>query len=219
MKTITLICLIACSLCLCLHAESPKSPNSPTDSAAVKVAQKVAPCCKDHPKIPATGVSDTSIYQIESSWTNHLAKPVKLATLQGRIQVVTMGYSQCSYACPRLMADMKAVELGLPEEIRKNVGFNFFSIDTTDTPQLLKAFGTSHKVDFTRWSFFSSNAGTIQELAVVLGTKYRRTNNKKDFAHSNLITVLNEKGEIIHRQEGLSEPSAPIIKAIVEASK
>ena len=117
------------------------------------------------------------------------------------------------------MADMKAVELGLPEEIRKNVGFNFFSIDTTDTPQLLKTFGTSHKVDFTRWSFFSSNAGTIQELAVVLGTKYRRTNNKKDFAHSNLITVLNEKGEIIHRQEGLSGPSAPIIKAIVEASK
>jgi len=213
MKLFTLITLIACSLGV--QAESPQkqTPNQPA-----KAEKKASPCCSDHPKLAASEISDTSIYQIDSSWKNQAGSPVKLASLNGKIQVVTMGYSKCEYACPRLMADMKAVEKGLPEEIRKQVGFNFFSVDTSDTPELLKAFGNSHKVDFSLWNFFSSNTATVQELAVVLGTNYRRINDK-DFAHSNLITVLNEKGEIIHRQEGLSGPPAPIIAAIIAAAK
>ena len=210
MKSRTFITLIAC--CRTAHAESP---NKVSDHTATKKTEP--PCCAEHPKLAATEISDTSIYQIDSSWNNHLGSTVKLASLAGKIQVVTMGYSKCSFACPRLMADMKAVELGLPEALRKKVGFNFFSVDTTDTPERLKAFGTSHMVDFSRWNFFTSNTATIQELAVVLGTQYRRINDA-DFAHSNLITVLNEKGEIIHRQEGLAGPAEPIIKAIVDAS-
>jgi protein SCO1/2 len=107
--------------------------------------------------------------------------------------------------------------LACPRLLEKKWASTFFSVDTTDTPERLKGFGTSHKVDFSRWNFFSSNTATIQELAVVLGTQYRRINDA-DFAHSNLITVLNEKGEIIHRQEGLAGPAEPIIKAIVDAS-
>ncbi|MEO1856573.1 MAG: SCO family protein [Rubritalea sp.] len=211
MKLKFLITLIACSLNA--HAESPDK------AATLAIAEKkVALCCADKPKLGAAEVSDLSIYQINSSSKNHDGESVQLVSLSGKIQVVTMGYSKCAYACPRLMADMKAVQLGLPEELRKKIGFNFFSVDPTDTPESLKSFGNSHKVNFDHWNFYSSTPTTIQELAVVLGTKYRRINDK-DFAHSNLLTVLNEKGEIIFRQEGLSGPAEPVIKAIVEASK
>lgn len=189
-------------------------------SGITVVAQEKTPppCCSEEAAIlKASEVTKDSIYQLESEWTNQSGNPVKLISLGGKIQVITMGYSRCNYACPRLMADMKAIENDLPAEVLKDVTFHFFSIDATDTPELLKTFGARHKVEFDRWSFYKSNQATIQELAVVLGTNFRRTNDT-DFAHSNLITVLNVKGEIIHRQEGLSTPAAPTVKAIVQAS-
>jgi protein SCO1/2 len=57
----------------------------------------------------------------------------------------------------------------------------------------------------------------VLELAALLGVKYRSV-GETIFAHSNLITVLNKEGEIVHQQEGLGvkheETSAAVNKLI-----
>lgn len=49
-----------------------------------------------------------------------------------------------------------------------------------------------------------------QELAALLGVIYRQ-DAKGDFAHSNLITVLNVEGEIMRQQPGINLPPDEII--------
>jgi len=39
------------------------------------------------------------------------------------------------------------------------------------------------------------------------------------FAHSNLLTVLNTKGEIVHRQQGVQDRLADTLAAIRRAAK
>ncbi len=45
----------------------------------------------------------------------------------------------------------------------------------------------------------------------------QRKDKEGNFAHSNIITVLNSKGEIVHRQEGLSADPAETLTAIAAA--
>jgi protein SCO1/2 len=45
----------------------------------------------------------------------------------------------------------------------------------------------------------------VLELAVVLGVRYKKAGGG-DFAHSNLITVLDSGGVPVYRQSGLDRP-------------
>ena len=184
----------------------------------VTTGEPKKPCCSEQSPLKAVEVSEESVYQLDSTWKDAKAKERKLASLAGRVQVISMGYSTCQYACPRLLADMRLIEKGLPDAIRQQTGFTFVSIDPeTDTPERLAEYRKENKIDPDRWTLLTAETPSVQELAVVLGIQYRKT-SEKDFAHSNVITVLNEKGEVIHRQEGLAADPTATIKAITQAT-
>lgn len=173
-------------------------------------------CCAEHPAPAATAISSDSLYQLQSNWTDQAGESLELRSLAGKIQLVTMGYSTCKFACPRLMADMLAIKSGLSESALEQVHFTFISIDPDrDTPARLAEYAKENHTDPKLWSYLTSDSASVQELAVVLGTQYRRLNDS-DFAHSNIITVLNRSGEIIHRQEGLAVKPAKTI-AVIES--
>ena len=192
------------------HSESAESTPASTN--------ETKPCCSEHPSPDAVEATENSIYQVDSQWQDQSGKKHQLKSLGGRIQVVTMGYTTCKYACPRLLADMRLIESGLPEEIAAQTGFTFISIDPeTDTPARLTEYRKENHLDSARWTVLTGDAGSVQELAVVLGIQYRKVGGK-DFAHSNLITILDANGEVIHRQKGLAADPQDTIKAIVAAS-
>ena len=62
----------------------------------------------------------------------------------------------------------------------------------------------------------NGSAGQIRELAALLGVKYR-ADGDGEFAHSNIITVLDEKGEIAHRRTGIGGDPAAALEAILKA--
>ena len=176
-------------------------------------------CCSEHPAPEAVEASADSIYQLDSKWRDQGDHERSLKSLGGRVQVLTMGYSTCKFACPRLLADMRLIESGLSKEVAAKTGFTFVSIDPeTDTPARLAEYQKENKIDPSRWTLLTGETSSVQELAVVLGVQYRKV-DAKDFAHSNMITVLNAKGEIIFRQEGLAADPAATIKAITEATQ
>jgi protein SCO1/2 len=55
-----------------------------------------------------------------------------------------------------------------------------------------------------RWKLLSGSSDDIMELAAVTGFKYKK-DEKGDYSHSNLITFLNNHGEIFHQQVGLNQ--------------
>jgi protein SCO1/2 len=56
------------------------------------------------------------------------------------------------------------------------------------------------------------------ELAMLLGITYKR-DQRGDFIHSNVITVLNKAGEMVHRHEGLQQDMASTLEAIRRAAQ
>ena len=210
-------CLAGLLTCLVTSCKKPTTEQNLTESkVAPEQASKkeVKSCCAGHPSPEAGEFSSDSIYQLNSTWKNALGKEINISDLGGKVQVITMGYSTCKFACPRLLADMQIIEAGLPEDVRGNTGFTFFSIDPkVDTPERLTEYRKENKIPQDRWTLLTSDTSNVQELAVVLGLKYRKVEDG-DFAHSNLILVLNSQGEIIHRQEGLQADPTETIKAI-----
>lgn len=147
--------------------------------------------------------TDFSLYHLDATWRDQHGEERQLASLSGRVQVVAMVYTHCGYACPRILADMKRIEGELPRELRDRVGFVMVSIDPTrDTPEQLRSYAEAVHLDPARWTLLTAPDNTILELAALLGVKYRRI-SETDFSHTNVITVLDQQGEIVHRQVGL----------------
>ncbi|MGZ8940170.1 MAG: SCO family protein [Limisphaerales bacterium] len=169
-------------------------------------------CCSTN--VPANGpFTDASLYQIESQWTSDYGKTFKLAQLRGRVQIVTLFFTSCQYACPILVHDMKKIEAGLHAAGITNIGYLLVTMDTErDTVDRLHTFRTERDLN-DNWLLLRGESQDVLELGMLLGVKYKKETNGQ-FAHSNIITLLNPQGEIVHQQVGLNLDPAPVIKAV-----
>jgi len=176
-----------------------------------------ASCCATNAE-QAAAFTDKSLYQLDSTWTNDSGQPVKFGKLRGRVQVVVMFFASCTYACPIIVHDMKRIEAALPEAVRANTGFTLITIDPErDTTEALQSFRSIHKLAVNRWTLLHGKPDDTLELAALLGVKFKREASGQ-FAHSNLITVLNDQGEIIHQQVGLNQAIEPTVQVIERAA-
>ncbi|HLV51859.1 MAG TPA: SCO family protein, partial [Flavobacterium sp.] len=86
-------------------------------------------------------ISDMSIYNLPSTWTNQKGENLELVDLQENVLVMVMIYTSCKAACPRLVADMRHIEQTVKSDNKNKVKYVLVSIDPeTDTPERLKAF-------------------------------------------------------------------------------
>lgn len=168
----------------------------------------------------AAELSGLSLYNLDSEWWGPDGVRRPLASLQGRVQVLSMVYTNCAFACPRILAEMKRIESALGEAGREHVGFVLVSIDPErDTPERLAEFSRDLLLDPDRWTLLASEERNTLELAAILGVRYMRE-SATDFAHTNLIAILDSGGEVVHRQLGLGEgfdETIRIIGQVVEA--
>ena len=165
-------------------------------------------------------ISDLSIYNLPSQWTNQNGENIEMKNLKGKVLVMVMIYTSCKAACPRLVADMRNIESRLPKNIKNNVELVLISIDPkVDTPKRLKSFAIDNKMDGNQWLFLRSSEENTREFAAVLSVNYKKI-SPLDFSHSNLISVFNTQGELVYQQEGLGVNSDETVKKITEeASK
>jgi protein SCO1/2 len=192
------------ALALVLAAEPAKpAPPDPKD-----------PCCKE--EAAAKPLSRTSLYQLEARFTDDNGRPVALASLRGRPVVFTMFFASCTYACPLLLSDMARIRELVPTAIRGKVAFVLVSFDPVrDTPAALHEFRRSRDLD-AQWSLLHGDDSAVRELAALLGVKYKQEADGQ-FAHSNLITILNAEGEIVHQRQGLKDGHAEAAAALAAA--
>lgn len=184
-------------------------------SAAVLAAEATPPCCAPAPQaaaaccaavpapVAATPVSDRSLYLLESTWTTDGERPLTLAALRGRPVVLAMFFAQCEYACPVIVNDIKRLRAQLPVGLRDRAQLVLVTFDTVrDTPAALRAFRERMGLD-AQWTLLRGEADAVQELAMLLGVKFKQ-DARGQFAHSNLLTVLNAGGEVVHQLAGLN---------------
>jgi protein SCO1 len=185
-------------------------------SATVLYSSALAesPCCKTVER--SLAYTDQSLYQLESTWTSDMGKLVKLGALRGRPQVVSMFFAQCEYACPILTYHMKHLEGALPKALCGKVDFLLVTFDTErDTPEALRAYRQRQKLGEANWTLLRGNSEDVRELAVLLGVNYAK-GTRGQFAHSNVITLLDAEGEIAYQHTGLSSGTEALIKKLQE---
>lgn len=164
-------------------------------------------------------ISETSIFNLTSKWNTEENKTIQLKDLKGKTLVMVMIYTTCKSACPRLVADMRNIENKIPENVKSQVQYIMISIDPeTDTPQRLKAFAIENQMDGEQWTFLQGTTSDVREFANVLAVKYKQI-SPMDFSHSNIISVFNSQGELVHQQEGLGVDNNETITKIIESAK
>nr|WP_315196408.1 SCO family protein [uncultured Flavobacterium sp.] len=173
-------------------------------------------CNKKENVVKEKPISDLSIYNLPSKWTNQNGQNIEMKDMRGKVLVMVMIYTSCKAACPRLVADMRNIESRLPDDIKENVKLVLVSIDPeVDTPKRLKEFAVANKMDGEQWEFLRSTEENTREFAAVLAVNYKKI-APLDFSHSNIISVFNAEGELAYQQEGLGVNSDETIKKITE---
>jgi protein SCO1 len=216
MKTAALIPFLLLAALPLSAADAPKS------CCAEKPAKKPGPSCCETPapaassccgEVASTAFSENSLYQLEAVFTDDSARRVPLASLRGRPVLLAMFFSSCTFACPALIADLAQIRARLPEDQRRETAIVLVSFDVArDTVPTLRRFREQRHLD-DGWTLLRGDAATISELAALLGVKYRLEADGQ-FAHSNLITVLNAEGEIIHQRKGLTGGHDGVVAAL-----
>lgn len=165
------------------------------------------------PAPPAAAVPQfTTIYDMPGEWRSQDDQAFKLAALRGKPRIITMGFTTCKFACPRIIGDMKRIEQELGADAEK-AGFVFFSFDSaTDKPAQMRKTLDEQQLADQRWLFAVSDDETIRQLAVALNFKFQ--NIEGFLTHSNLIAVLDAEGKIVHREEALGADIAPSVQAV-----
>lgn len=153
----------------------------------------------------ASPVSDFSVYELETAWTDQAGQARTLPSLAGRPQVVAMVYTNCAHTCPAIIAEFKRLEATLPPSA-ETTGFVLVSLDPArDTPARLAEFARSARLDPDRWTLLTGDEDGVRETAAVLGIRYRPEDGG-EYSHANAYRVLDAEGRIVHRQEVLGQP-------------
>jgi protein SCO1 len=197
--------------CLTLHLAVAAWADEPA-------AKELPPCCQKE-LAPGKPLTDGSLYQLESKWTSDVGREIRLGVLRGKPQVVVMFFATCEFACPILLHEMKRLETALSEQVRDEVGFVLVTFDSQrDTVAALHAYREKQNLSPKRWTLLRGEPDDVRELAALLGINYQR-DARGQFAHSNIITLLNREGEIVHQVNGLNTSVAEPAKILTRLTQ
>lgn len=181
--------------------------------AAVGPGDSAVEACCEEPAAATGPLPDTSVWQLESTWRDGGEEPLSLASLRGRVTLMAMVFTHCAYACPRIAADLQDIVKELDPAQRADVSVVLVTFDhERDTPAVLRAWADDRGLD-PAWRLLHGEADDIRELAAVLGVQYQRTPNG-DYSHSNVITLLDVDGVVVHQQKGLNGDRVATLEAL-----
>ena len=160
--------------------------------------------------------AQTSLFLLDGDWTDQTGAVRVLEDFRGKLIVTAMMFTNCSYACPRIVADLQGIEAAIPAGNRDDVQFLLVSMDSDrDTPEVLEAFANEKGLDPKHWTLLHGDEFEVRGVGAALGVRFKR-GIKGDFAHSNIITVLDREGRQVFQLEGLNADAAPVVATIRE---
>lgn len=194
--------LLACTL---LAALAPARAAFAADACCCAAETTASPAA-------AAALPDESLYHLGATWQDQDGRAVTLADFAGEPVVVTMVFTHCAYACPRIVADLKALRAALPAEVRDRVRLVLASFDTArDTPARLHEWAATQELG-AGWTLLHGDADAVRELSVLLDIAYVQQTDGS-FGHGNRIVLLDGRGVPVSALDGLGAAPAPLLAA------
>jgi len=159
-----------------------------------------------------------SVLRVPANFKDQDGKAFTLAQRRGGVQLVTMFYSSCPYACPLIIDTGKGIDHALTPAERAKLRVLLLSLDPArDTPAKLGAVVAKRKIDTARWTLGTTDASGVRQTAAVLGIRYRQLANG-EFNHSSVMILLDADGRILARTEKIgAQPDPEFLAAVRKA--
>jgi len=201
------------------RSQAPPLQGNPAACCTDKPAAKDACCAAiENRDSKIENFTKDSIYQLDGKFTDDSGRAFTLGELRGRPVVLDLFFASCGYACPLTVTDMEAIRQKLPAGVRERVVFVLVSFDSVrDTPAALAKFRGQRSLDGS-WILLHGGDEAVRELAALVGVKYKQEADGA-FSHSNLLTILNPAGEIVHQRTGLKGGLDEAAVALVAAAR
>lgn len=169
-------------------------------------------------KVSAVGtIPQESIFNLTDTFTTQDNKEVSLNQLEGKPTVMAMIFTHCTYACPRLTADVQNIEKKLGKKA-EDVNFVLVSFDSErDFPTRLNEFKKEMSLD-NNFTLLHGDDDAVRTLSVLLNVQFQK-NSDGDFSHSNIISVLDKKGDLVFQKEGINADHTATLEQINDLLK
>ncbi|MGA9525722.1 MAG: SCO family protein [Myxococcaceae bacterium] len=155
-----------------------------------------------------------SLYDLEARLVDQDGRPTTLDLGRGQPVLISMFYATCPHACPMLIRKIKKIEAQLPPEAQGKVQVVMVSFNgERDSNEKLWKLKDAHGVDPARWHFTRTEASSVEELAAVLGIKYRFLPDGA-INHTTVITLLGPDGELLARVDGTDQPVDDLVEKL-----
>ena len=162
----------------------------------------------------APGDPPASLYQLDAAIQTQEGKTVKLDAYRGQPVLVSMFFASCQATCPVIIDTLRAIEKQSGPEAVKKLRVLLISFDSErDTPEALAAVAKERRIDTTRWTLARADEPQVRKIAAALGQQYRKLPDGM-FSHATLISVLDERGEIVAQGNQLGTADEKLVAAI-----
>lgn len=151
----------------------------------------------------AFAATSGSIFDLPAKFVSE-GKEVTLSKWKGTPLVVTMTYTSCQYACPRILERLKNVQKHFDKKGKK-AQFLVATFDPVrDTTQKLKSHQESVGEIAKNWKFLTGSEPELRQLSMVLGIRFEKNPESGDITHDNKILIIDESGKLVQELSGLS---------------
>lgn len=134
--------------------------------------------------------------------TNQDGQAITLTALSNHVWVADIIFTRCAGPCPRITAQMHAVQTLLPPE--SNARLVTLTTDPDyDTPPVLKKYAERFGADFNRWMFLTGSKAQIAGLAAdslklsaVPVKPEDRLNDADLFIHTTIFVLVDKRARL-----------------------
>ncbi len=123
-----------------------------------------------------------------------------LVPTEGKITIVTGVYTTCGETCPLIVQQIYRVMSRLSESEREHIRILAITLDPeVDTPVMMKAMLTAHKVDQERFKGLTGPPEYVEAILTAYQFAKSRNPETNVLDHVNLINVVDAQGKMAFR--------------------
>lgn len=152
-----------------------------------------------HPRVrPISTVQPFSFYTQDG-------KPFTNKDVEGKVNVVSFFFTTCTSVCPRMNKNLETTY----EEFKNEPDFLLLSYTcdpSRDSAAQLKQYAERLKVNTGKWVFLTGQKDSLYAMArhsYSIDDPKNTMDTETDFLHTQLIALVNKKGEVIKIYDGL----------------
>ena len=154
-----------------------------------------------HPKIPPISTVQPFAFPDQEG------KTITNKDVEGKVYVATFFFTTCTSVCPRLNNNLKPVYAEFKNELDFKI-LSYTCDQSTDSVAKLKWYADSIlKIDASKWVLLTGNKDSLYAMArhsfMIDDPKNEVQEGETDFLHTQLIALVNKKGEVVKIYDGL----------------